>query len=154
MSINDYKCEIKNVKLDEIQEKWRFMRIQESVRLARQICKRNSTEELSEENMSFSGGTAGVSFEISLDCGFLVMINYRDAGPMYDVEVYKKGKDDLQTYSNYMGGMSYKYCKNGMIEKAPMSRKEPFSDLENEKFLNKPIKLMEAFLKKHKDIEK
>jgi len=53
-----------------------------------------------------------------------------------------------------MGGMSYKYCKNGMIEKAPMSRKEPFSDLENEKFLNKPIKLMEAFLKKHKDIEK
>ena len=70
MSINDYKCEIKNVKLDEIQEKWRFMRIQESVRQARQICKRNSTKELSEENMSFSGGTEGASFEISLECGF------------------------------------------------------------------------------------
>ena len=70
MSINDYKCEIKNVKLDEIQEKWRFMRIQESVRQARQICKRNYTEELSEENMSFCGGTAGASFEISLECGF------------------------------------------------------------------------------------
>lgn len=51
--------------------------------------------------------------------------------------------------------MSYgKSRKNGKIVKYTMSRGEAFSDEENEKFLNKPIKLIQAFLEKQKSQEK
>ena len=51
--------------------------------------------------------------------------------------------------------MSYERNKeNGEITKCPMSRREVFSNEENEKFINKPIKLIQAFLSKQKSQEK
>lgn len=153
MGKEDFKCSVNPVDPAEVAEKWRFDSIQEAVNNARAIIVSKRAEELSDDNISFSGGSVGASFEVNVQEGFLVKINYRDEGPAYNIEVFIKGENDLETYRNYRGGMSY--LRDGdQIVKCPMSREVPFSEEENEKFINKPIKEIQSFIEKQRGLQK
>ncbi len=148
MGKEDFKCNVNQVDPKEVAEEWRFKSIMEAVKNGKEIAKSKGVKTISGESVSFNSTPVGGVFEVNISDGCYVQINCHNEESRYNVEVFDKNVNTEGVH--YIGGMSYGISKRGKVIKYPMSRQEPFSDKENEKYINLPIREINALFEKER----